>query len=287
MIMHWSKAIIFFFITISAYANSPILVAADKPSLSGGELIHSIEAAYLEGAYNSLLESLDQDYQKNSENGQVIPTEEEMLFWDGICLRNQRNKKALLEELELFSLQKPFCCTQKILHEFISFSLTEQERADLLFITHSLETLPTNIDDKSPDYYEIWLGIKQITHMFKVKHAILNARIIASDYYTPDDIKAHHIAIDLSTRDTLMAFVCRDRLLREQVERSFAAYVKYLAYEYNFYYITSLLDGEIKEVSESEEAVKQLIARFMEEAMKIRSDQLHFISRLGAGVFPE
>jgi hypothetical protein len=285
--MHRSKAIILFFIAISAHANSPILVAADKPSLSGEELIHSIEAAYLKGEYDALLESLDQDYQKNTENGRVTPTEEELLFWDGIYLKNQRNKRALLEELELFSLENPSCSTQKIVHEFLSFSLTEQERADLLFITHSLEAYPINMVDRAPDYYEIWLGIKQIAHMFKVKHAILNARIIASDYYTPDDIKAHHIAVDLSTRDALMTFVFEDQLLREQVERSFAAYIKYLAYEYNFYYIHSLLDGEVNHASERERAIKQLIARFMEEAKKIRADQLHFIGRLGAGVFPE
>ncbi len=283
----FSLALFSLFFLCPVHANSPILITADNTSLSGIEFMNSIEAAYMHGKYTSLLEDLDQEYQKNSEHITAQPTDEEMFFWNDIFLRNNENRRSLLENLEIFSVNNPSSCLGKMLHEFLSFSLSDQEKEDLLFITHSLDALTNKVVNESNNYYKVWFGIKQITHAFKVKHAILNARIIASDDYITDDIKAHHIVLDLSMRDALIAFLAEDLSLTQKVKRSFSAYMKYLGHEYNFHYINSLMDENTEANSKDELTIKGLISKFFEEEKRIKEDQLKFIDKSGDGVFPE
>ncbi len=241
--------------------------------IPGSIFIKSIIENYSNGVYEIFLKEMNDLYLVKGEPFEIETSESEKSFWEEVTFRNEQNKKYLFSELKEFAYTHPNSSLGLMIEEFLSFNLSEQEKGDLGFITNSLKALTTEICPNSYIYKDIWLQMKQITNKYKNKHALLNAEYIIDDSKI-HELKTCHIVLDLSMKDEILLLLDSENELFQKISRSYDVYTKYLAYEYNTYYISMLLNGEKTANSLDELYVKNLMQRFIEEEKKITNDQI-------------
>ncbi len=253
----------------ATYGENPLTLE----QIPGSAFVKNIIENYTNGVYLDFLTEMNHLYMEKGEPFAIETSESEIAFWEEINLRNEQNKQYLFSELKEFAHFHPNSPLGLMIEEFLSFNLSDQEKGDLGFITNSLKALTTEICSNSYIYKDIWLQMKQIANKYKNKHALLNAEYIIDDSKI-HELKTCHIVLDLSMRDEILLLLDSENELFEKISRSYDVYTKYLAYEYNTYYISMLLNGEKAVNSADELYVKNLMQRFIEEEKKITNDQI-------------
>ena len=244
--------------------------------IAGSEFIQHVLESYANGEFAIFLEEMQKQYIENPENIQIVASEEEMLFWEDIRNRNNENKRNFLESLQQFAHNNPLSSLGKMIQEFLCFSLTEEEKHDVYFFSESINEISTILVEDSDDFQGLWEELKAIAHNYKTKHAILNTQFI-SDQTHNDKLKAQHLVLDLAMKDALLSHLDSDSPLAIKLIRAFNAYLKYLGYEYNSHYLSTLLNGEREPHSENELFIKSLIQTFLDTENTIKNNQIDWI----------
>jgi len=271
----------YIFIFLAVLQISPLLAFDEKSTLSleqipGSIFITSIIENYKNGEYEEFLTQMSNLYLAKGEPFVTETSDDEIAFWQDITFRNEDNKKYLLSALKEFTYSRKDSSLGLMIDEFLNFTLSDQEKGDLGFITNSLRTLTAEICPNSYIYKDIWLQMKEIANKYKNKHALLNAEYIINDSKI-HELKTCHIVLDLAMGDEILLLLDPESKLFKKISRSYDVYKKYLAYEYNTYYISMLLNGEKKVHSVDELYVKSLMERFLKEDQKITNDQIEWM----------
>lgn len=253
----------------ATFAADPVTIE----QIPGSLFVKRIIENYKNGQYDYFLNELNDLYLAKGEPFAIETSDSEIAFWEEITYRNDQNKKYLFSELKNFANAHPNSSLGVMINEFLNFNLSDQEKGDLGFVTNSLKALTTEICPNSYIYKDIWLEMKQIANKYKNKHALLNAEYIIDDSKI-HELKTCHIVLDLAMAEEFLLLLDSDNQLFQKISRSYDVYKKYLAYEYNTYYISMLLNGEWAASSTDELYVKHLMEKFIEEEKKITNDQI-------------